>query len=68
MTSIIALTFLIGITANYAIAADIEVVEGDINAGNPSDFHAWQLSGTDGTSLQPRIIIWPSTWRKSLPK
>ncbi len=49
MTSIIAMTFLIGITANYAFAADIEiqpitVVDGD------GEFHAWEFSGTDATS------------------
>ena len=50
MTSIIALTFLIGITANYAYAAAIEVIEDDITDVD-GDFHAWTFLGTDGASV-----------------
>ena len=50
MTSIIALTFLIALTTNYASAADIEFVEGDVSIGDFDDFHAWRISGADGTS------------------
>jgi len=49
MTSIIALTFLVGISANYAIAADVEVIEDDVTDGD-GDFHQWQFSGTSGAS------------------
>jgi len=50
MTSIIALTFLIGITANYAYAAAIEVIEDDITDVD-GDFHAWSFVSTDGASV-----------------
>ncbi len=43
------MTVIIGITANYAMAADVEVVE-DTVTDDDGNFHAWQLSGTDNTS------------------
>ncbi len=49
MTSIIALTFLIGITANYASAADIEV-QPILVTDADGQFHAWQITGADATS------------------
>ena len=49
MTSIIALTFLVGISANYAIAADVEGLEDDVTDAD-GDFHQWQFSGTDAAS------------------
>jgi len=49
IVSIIALTFLIGITANYAIAADMEVIEDDVTDA-VGDFHQWQFSGTTAAS------------------
>jgi len=56
MTSIIALTFLTAITANYASAADIEFVEGDINDFS-GIFHAWQVSGADATSSLTLTLV-----------
>ena len=49
MTSIIALTFLIGITANYAFAADIEVQPITVSDAD-GESHAWQITGADATS------------------
>jgi len=50
MTSLIAMTMLIGITANYAMAADVEVVIGEIVAFDTPDSHFWLFSGTDDSS------------------
>ncbi len=51
------MTFLIGITANYAIAADTEVVEGSIVVPDQPDIHFWTLSGTDGTSTLEVTLV-----------
>ena len=60
MTSIIALTFLIGITANYAMAADIQVIEDDVTDID-GDFHLWQFAGTDGTSVLTATLVCGNT-------
>jgi len=60
MTSIIALTFLIGITANYAIAASIEIIEDDVTDVD-GDFHAWTFIGTDGASTLVATLVCGNT-------
>jgi len=50
MTSIIAMTVIFGITANYAFAADIEVQP--VTVVDPDgEFHAWQITGADAGSV-----------------
>ena len=49
ITSIISMALLIGLIANYAFAADVEVVEESIGF-QETDFHFWEFEGTDGTS------------------
>jgi len=56
MTIIIALTFLIGITANYAVAADVEVIEDDVTDFD-GDFHIWQFSGTTAASILEVTLV-----------
>ncbi len=65
MTSIIALTFLIGISANYAIAADVEVIEDDITDVD-GDTHAWFFTGTDAASSLVATLVCGNTSNPSV--
>ena len=59
MTSIIAMTVIFGITANYAFAADIEVQPVTVVVRN-GEFHAWQITGADVESVLLVTLCDPS--------
>jgi len=59
MTSIIAMTVIFGITANYAFAADNEVQPVTV-VGGDGEFHAWQITGARAVSVLLVTLCNPS--------
>jgi len=60
MTSIIAMTVIFGITANYAFAADIKVQPVTVVINSNGEFHAWQITGADAESVLLVTLCDPS--------